>query len=140
MNWDRLLFRLVRINAAILLLAAPCALLPVVWMERIHGELLGPGSFPDAPITRYLARSLCLVYAMHGVVVLAASFDWPRYRSLVPFLALVHMGYGCSMALQDMASGMPWWWTLAEGPTITGYGVVVFLVARKANRVGTCSL
>ena len=66
MTADRVLFWLLRVNAGVLLLALPCALLPFAWMDAVHREALGLDSLPDSPITRYLARSLSLVYAMRG--------------------------------------------------------------------------
>ena len=87
MTADRLLLWLLRVNAGVLLLAFPCALLPFAWMDAVHREALGLGSLPDVPITPYLARSLSLLYALHGAIVLGVTHDWPRYRPVVPFLA-----------------------------------------------------
>ena len=94
MTADRALVLLLRANAAILLCAAPCALLPVAWMDAVHRDLLGLGPLPDAPLTRYLTRSLSLVYALHGAVVLAATRDWPRHRPLAPVIAGLHVALG----------------------------------------------
>jgi hypothetical protein len=69
MTAERLLYRLLQLNAGVLLLAAPRVLLPFAWMDAVHREVLGLGSLPELPITKYMARSLSLVYAMHGVVV-----------------------------------------------------------------------
>ncbi len=134
MTPDRLLLWLVRLNAAVILLAAPCVLLPYAWMDAIHRDLLGLGSLPELPITSYLARSLCLVYALHGAVILAVTHEWPRHRSLVPALARLHILFGAAMVLQDYSSGMPWWWTLAEGPCIIAFALVVLWACRRANK------
>ena len=91
MTPERLLLLLLRINAGVLLLAAPCALLPFAWMDAVHREALGLGSLSDVPITRYLARSLSLVYAMHGAVVLFVTLNWQRMRFAVPYLAALHI-------------------------------------------------
>jgi hypothetical protein len=64
MTAERFLFLLVRLNAAVLLLAAPCALLPFAWMDAVHREALGLGSLSDVPITRYIARSLSTVFTI----------------------------------------------------------------------------
>lgn len=136
MTAERLLFWLVRVNAAALLLAAPCALLPFAWMDRIHRDIPGFGPLPDIPITTYMARSLSLAYALHGAVILSITFDWSRYRPMVPFLARLHIVYGSAMLVLDCVSGMPWWWTLIEGPTIIGFGLLLLAVNRRACRSG----
>ena len=64
MTAERLLFVLLRINAGVLLLAAPCALLPFAWMDTVHRDVLGLGSLSDILITKYMARSLSLVFAI----------------------------------------------------------------------------
>ena len=133
MTADRVLLLLLRVNAAILLCAAPCALLPFAWMEAIHRDWLGQGPLPDAAITRYMARSLSLVYALHGAVVLGLTFDWPRYRSLVPYLACLHVAFGCAIVAVDVTAGLPWWWAAGEGSS-AAFGLLLLLVYRRASR------
>jgi hypothetical protein len=134
MTTDRLLFWLVRVNAGVLLLAAPCALLPFAWMEAIHREKLGLGSLPDVAITQYMARSLSLAYALHGAVILGVTFDWTRYRPLVPLLARLHIAFGFAMICVDLSTGMPWWWAVSEGPTIVGFAILILTVNRRVAR------
>jgi hypothetical protein len=134
MTADRLLLFLLRFNAAILLCAAPCAMLPFAWMDTVHREWLGLGSLPDAVITRYLTHSLSLVYAMHGVVVLTVTRNWQRYRPLVPVLAWLHIAFGCGMLAVDLDAGVPWWWAMSEGPSLAGFGIVKLLLYRRASR------
>src|SRR5438874_1737454 len=66
MTAERALFWVLRLNAGVLLLALPCALLPFAWMDVVHRDAPGLGPLPDLPITRYMARSLSLVYAGRG--------------------------------------------------------------------------
>lgn len=134
MTADRLLFLLVRLDAVILLCAAPCSLLPFAWMETVHRDWLGLGSLPDAIITRYMTRSLALVYSMHGGVILAVTLNWQRYRSFVPVLAWLHIVFGCAMLAVDLDAGVPWWWAAGEGPSIAIYAIIVLLVYRRASR------
>jgi hypothetical protein len=136
MTAERLLFLLVRVNAGILLLAAPCALLPFAWMDNIHREIVGHGSLPDIPIAKYMARSLSLAYALHGTIVLRVTLNWARYRPMVPLLAWLHIGFGCAMLGIDWESGMPWWWTGCEGPFIIVFGLLILAVYRRADRSG----
>ena len=89
MTADRLLFWLLRLNAGILLLAAPCTLLPYAWMNAVHRELFGLGELPDTPVTLYMARSLALTYALHGAVVLGVTLNWPLSFPVSPAVASV---------------------------------------------------
>ncbi|HSQ58684.1 MAG TPA: hypothetical protein VLM40_23385, partial [Gemmata sp.] len=125
MTAERLLFLLMRLNAAILLFAAPCALLPFAWMDAVHREAVGLGSLPEIPITKYMARSLSLVYATHGLVVLFVTLNWERLRFTVPFFAWLHVVFGAAMFAVDLDARMPWWWTVAEGPSLVAFGLVV---------------
>jgi hypothetical protein len=133
MTADRLLLLLLRFNGAVLLLAAPCALLPFSWMDTVHRDWLELGPLPDALITRYLTRSLALTYALHGAVVLALTSNWPRYRPLVPILGCLHIAFGCAIVVVDWSAGIPWWWALGEGSS-AGFGVVLLLVYPRASR------
>jgi hypothetical protein len=134
MTAERLLFRLLQVNAGILLLALPCALLPFAWMDTVHRDMLGLGSLPDVPITKYMARSLSLVYGMHGLVLLGVVRNWERYRVVVPFLAKLHIALGVGLLAVDLDAGLPWWWTMSEGPGLIGYALLVLTVNRRAQR------
>jgi hypothetical protein len=133
MTADRLLLWLVRLNAAVLLCALPCALLPFAWMDAVHRDWLGLGPLPDAAITRYMARSLSLVYAGHGFVALAVALDWPRYRTLAPLLAWLHVGFGAAMVAIDLEAGLPWWWVAGEGPSLVALGILMLALYRRAK-------
>lgn len=133
MTADRLLLWLTRVDACIVLCALPCALLPFDWMNAVHRDLFGLGDLPDAPITRYLARSVSLLYALHGALVLAVTLNWPRYRDLVPVLAAAHAAFGVGLFLIDLEAGMPWWWAF-EGPAVVALGVVQLLLYRRATQ------
>jgi hypothetical protein len=139
MTADRLLLWLVRLNAVILLCALPCALLPFSWMDAVHRGWLGLGPLPDAAITRYMARSLSLVYAGHGFVALAVALDWQRYRTLAPLLAWLHVGFGAAMVAIDLEAGLPWWWIAGEGPPLAGFGVLMLALYRRASRFAPVS-
>lgn len=134
MTADRRLYRLVQLNAGVLLLALPTALLPFAWMDAVHREFLGLGPLSGVPLTAYMARSLSLVYAMHGVVVLGVTLNWERYRTAVPLLAKLHVAFGLAMVANDLVAGLPWWWVMAEGPGVIAYALVVLAAARRADR------
>jgi hypothetical protein len=133
MTAERLLLLLLRLNAAVLLLAAPCALLPFAWMDAVHRDALGLGSLSDIPITRYMARSLSLVYAMHGAVVLFVTLNWQRMRFAVPYLAGLHLIQGCVIFAIGLDAGLPWWWVAVEGPSVVAFAIVVLAVNQKVR-------
>lgn len=134
MTADRLLWLLMRIDGYVVLCAAPCALLPFAWMDTVHRDWLGLGPMPDLPITRYMARSLSMVYAMHGAVVLAITARWHLYRSLVPVFAWLHAALGCGLLASDLNANVPWWWVAAEGPGLIAFGLLKLFLYRRANR------
>jgi hypothetical protein len=134
MTADRLLLWLVRFNGAVLLCAAPFALVPFAWMDAIHRDALGLGSLADAPITRYMARSLALLYATCGLCTLLITLDWERYRPAAPVLAWLHVGFGGAILLVDLDAGMPWWWTACEGPPLVVMGLLMLALYLRAER------
>ncbi len=97
------------------LLAIPAILLPFEWMDSIH-RYLGLGELPDAPITRYLARSLSAFYAMFGSITLLVSCDIWRYRALIRLWSFLFFTFGFVILAIDLTSSMPLSWTLSEGP------------------------
>jgi L-lactate permease len=133
MTADRALIWLLRFNAAVLLCAAPCALLPFSTMDMIHRELLG-APLPDLPISRYTTRSLSLLYASYGLITLFVTLDWRRYRPAVPFIAWLHIAFASAMVVVDWEAGMPWWWIAGEGPPLIGMGFVMLWLYRRASR------
>ncbi|MDY3559712.1 hypothetical protein R5W23_000870 [Gemmata sp. JC673] len=136
MTADRLLWWLMRLDACVVLCAAPCALLPFEWMSTVHRDWLGLGELPDAVITRYMARSLSLLYALHGAVVFTITIRWREYRSMVPVLAYLHTALGAGVFLADLNAGVPWWWVASEGPGLVAFGLVKLFLYRRASRAG----
>jgi hypothetical protein len=134
MSADRALKFLIIFNAGILLLAAPCALLPFERMDRIHRDWLDLGPLSDSSMTRYLTRSLSLCYALHGGVLLALANDWRRYRGLVPVVAWLQITFGCAMLAIGLDANLPWWWVAAEGPGLMAHGIVLVALYRRASR------
>ena len=126
MNKLLLLTWILRLHALVLLMAAVPVLLPFSIMDSIH-QMLGLGELPPAPLTGYLTRSLSTVYAMHGAVCLALTFDLRRYGDLVRLLALFHVVLGGVLLGIDLAEGMPWFWTLCEGPPIVLFALFIYV-------------
>lgn len=127
---ETILIWILRIGGALTVFAFPTALLPATWMAGVH-EWLGLGVFPDQPITGYLARSLSLLYGVHGVLLLVISTDARRYRTLIGWLASLMMVMGPAFLLIDLHSGMPSFWTWTEGPPLAVAGIVMLYLRRS---------
>ena len=123
---------LFRLNALLLTSAFLTIFLPVAWMRQAH-QWLGLGTFPDASITEYLARSCSMMYSVHGLVLLVVSFNLRRYWELIPLLAGVHVLMGALLLGIDIKSGMPWYWTLVEGPGILIFGCALLWLWKMAS-------
>lgn len=119
-------------GAAILLLAALFVAMPGDWYAMIHRQL-GLGEFPDVPVAWYLARSASSLYAFHGLLVAGIALRPHKAPWMVDVLGAGNMLFGMSMIGIDISAGMPWWWTLAEGPGIAAFGAVLIMLNRLAN-------
>lgn len=116
-----------------LLLAAVCAVFPGEWYSTIH-RWLGLGEFPDQPVVWYLARSASALYAFHGVLVAALALRPEKAPWMVVALGCGNVVFGASITAIDISSGMPWWWTLGEGPGIAGFGFAVLVLEHQTRQ------
>ena len=132
MSRERLLQLLLRLGGAVLCLAFPTVLLPVDWMASTH-EALGLGPFPRSVIVEYLARSIALLYGLHGILLLIVARDPTRYREIVTYLACFNITFGLLMLIIDLKTGMPWFWTVGEGPGIAAVGVMIAVLNRRTD-------
>ena len=126
-NWASII-----LPGGILLLAALFVALAGDWYALIHRHL-GLGEFPDAPVSWYLARSASSLYAFHGLLVAGIALRPHRVPWMVDVLGAGNMLFGMSMIGIDISAGMPWWWTLAEGPGIAVFGAILIMLNRLAN-------
>ncbi len=133
---DAVLKWLLRAVGGVELLAVPFVFFPVPWMDQVHRRVLGLGTLPEGPIVEYMARSLSALYAVHGAVVFALSFDLPRYRPLVRLVGVLHLLLGAAVLATDLSAGMPTPWALGEGPGIAVGGALILLLNRAAARPG----
>lgn len=120
---------ILRTLGTLALLALPFIFLPHAGMDAIHGWL-GLGRLPDAPIVGYLARSASLLYAAYGTLVWYISLDIRRRRGFVVWWGAAFATAGCVLLWIDLSVGMPWHWTLAEGPPAIALGLGVLWLAR----------
>ena len=127
---EKILIWILRIGGVMTMLAFPTALLPASTMAEVHAWL-GLGSFPDQPITDYMARSLSLMYGFHGVLLLVISTDVRRYRKLLGWVAALSVGLGLALLAVDLHAGMPASWTWSEGPPVFLTGFVMLYLRRS---------
>lgn len=120
-----------RIIGAIDLLAAIPVFLPAETLAAIHGQL-DLGTWPEAEIAAYLARSASWMYALCGALFWFLSNDVVRYRPLIRFVAACGVVTGFVLVGIDLLSGMPGWWTAAEGPGCILLAVITGRLARTS--------
>ena len=84
---ERYLQILLRVTAAVMLLAVVAVYMPRLWMAAVH-QWLGLGEFPAAPIAEYLARQTSALYAVLGGAFILAAADVRRYERLITYLAI----------------------------------------------------
>ena len=130
---EKILVILLRLSGVILVAAFPAMLLPVSWMAATH-EWLGLGTFPESLLVDYLTRSISALYGFHGVLLFVLSADVVRFRPVVVFVALMGIVFGVMMIAVDLHAGVPWHWTLCEGPVVAVFGAVVLYLLRSVPR------
>lgn len=122
---EKVLVLLLRFEAIVMLTALIPSIMPFEWMKDIH-RYLGMGELPGGPIMGYLTRSLALMYAMFGAVLLFISLDVRRFLPVLRFIAVLGIVFGVWMTALDVAVGMPMLWIAAEGPFIVLVYCAVF--------------
>jgi hypothetical protein len=130
---ERALVFLLRLSGWILLLAVPAIFLPDSWMASIH-RWLGLGTFPEAPIVDYLARTESALYAIFGGLLLVISRDVRRYAPVVRYVAVTGLVFGVVVLGIDLHAGLPSYWVAGEGPAILVSSVVFLVLLHSALR------
>jgi hypothetical protein len=124
------LIALLRLGGVVTVTAFAAMWLPVEWMASTH-ERLGLGEFPRTAVVAYLARSIAALYGFHGVLLLIVATDPSRFRRIVWYVAGMNVTFGVMMVAVDVEAGMPSWWTIAEGPPIVVFGILIGLLNRS---------
>lgn len=125
---------LLRLIGAVLCTAFFPMLFPRNWIEIGH-DLAGLQAWPAQPISWYFARSLSLMYFVHGAFVLGLSTDVARYWPLIKLLGGLNLLIGAALTLIDLFSGMPPWWTIIEGPSIiTGALLLLWMMRASVQK------
>jgi hypothetical protein len=128
-----LLVVFMRAGALLLALAAIAVFMPADAMAATNAWL-GLDPLPDSPITYYLARSTSAHYALRGALVWLASTDVVRYRPLIVLIGVTNLLFGVILFWIDLTAGMPWWWTVTEGPAVVTAGIVPLVLVRYVPR------
>ena len=129
---ERILVLFLRMFGGVTVLAFVAMLLPVEWMAATH-RWLGLGEFPRAPIVDYLARSVSSLYGFHGVLVLIVARDPARYLTIVRYLGVMYIVGGVLAIAIDAYAPLPWYWTIAEGPSTIVSGALILYLSRSLN-------
>ena len=116
-RYEKVLAFLLRVEAVVLLTALVPSMMPLDWMKDIH-RYLGLGELPDGPIIGYLTRSLSVMYAMFGAMMLYVSRDVRRFLPVIKLITVLGVCFGLWMTALDFAVGMPKFWSVSEGPFI----------------------
>ena len=111
------------------------AMLPVGAMDAVH-RYIGLGSLPRGPIVEYLARSTSLFYALHGALLWYLASDLRRYRDFFWFYLWLSLLFAVGLFLTDLTAGLPWHWTLAEGPAVAIFVGLIMWLFRRADARG----
>ena len=129
---ERLLRIILRLTAALMLLALVAVFMPKPWMAAAH-EWLGLGVFPDAPIAEYLARSTSALYALVGGAMLIAASDVRRYARMITYLALAMAAVSVAIFVTCF-SDLPLWWLLGDLVTAGGFAAIVLVLQHMARK------
>lgn len=125
---------LLRMDGVLLLCAIPFIFIPFSVMVEIH-TWLGLGELHETPLMNYLTRSLSMIYALHGAVVLYVSCDVMKNWNLIRLLAMLTVALGAVLAWVDFSAGIPWWWLLSEGPPIVAFGAWILAIQRHIQHL-----
>jgi hypothetical protein len=117
------------------LFALVAVFVPLSWLAATH-RWLGLGEMPTASVVEYLARTVSATDALLGALCLVMASDLERYRPMVRFFGVALALLGIVFTGVDVVAGMPWWWTVFEGPPGVLVGALIYLLARPAYREG----
>lgn len=121
-------------GSGLLMLTALIAMgMPFAWMQEIHKVFLGLGDMPGEPIVEYLARSLSLLYALHGALLFFLARDIGRFLPVIKCFSVLGVVFGLIIIFLDIAVGLPAYWVLGEGPLIIPLSIGIFWLTRRVE-------
>jgi hypothetical protein len=129
---EKMLAFLLRATGLVMVSAAVFVFCPLHWMNAIH-QMLGLGSLPTGPVMEYLARTESALYAYLGAMLFFISFDLPRYRPLLRFLAWIGILFSIGVTVLDAKLGLPAFWIAGEGSFTLLLCVVLLFLTRDTQ-------
>ena len=94
-------------------LAAVVAFLPWTVIEQVH-SVVGSGELNQEPTVEYLVRSVSLLHALFGALLVLLSADVARYRDLIRGLAKLLCLVAVLFATVDLQVGVPLLWMITQ--------------------------
>jgi hypothetical protein len=122
-----------RILSILLMFGFVGVILPHETMARLHHQL-GLGNMPEGPIVSYLARSVSLFYAFHGVILYYLSGKPEKYLGFLTFYLWASYPFGIALLFIDIHAGMPSYWTYSEGPMLFVLITFLLMLVRRQKR------
>jgi len=126
----RLLQIILRVGGAVVLMAVFAIFMPTRWMAATN-DWLGLEGFPASPLVDYLTRSLSMMYALQGGLLILLSFDLRRYRPVLLYVSITTVVGGLLLTGIDLHAGLPLYWTLSEGPPVALLGLLLVWLVRR---------
>ncbi|MCP4200612.1 MAG: hypothetical protein GY769_01600 [bacterium] len=123
---------LLRCLGGLTLLALVPMVMPTDWMAVVN-DRLGLEPLPRSPLTEYLTRSLCAIYALVGALTLYVARDVRRYAGFVAFAGRLTVLLGVFLSLLGPWAGLPAVWVWWEGPPTIAVGVWMYWLARRVG-------
>lgn len=121
---------ILRVGGSVMLLAVLAIFMPTRWMAATN-DWLGLEEFPGSPLADYLARSLSMMYALQGGLLILLSFDLQRYRPILLYVAITTVVGGLLLTGIDLHAGLPPYWILTEGPPVALIGLLLVWLVRR---------
>ncbi len=82
-----------------------------------------------------MTRSVAALYGFHGGLLLLVSMRPSRYRGIIVYLGWMNILIGFMLLAIDLHAGMPWFWSLLEGPSVFLVGLAMLLLVRFVDDV-----
>lgn len=130
---EKSLVVILRVSGLILMSAFIAVFLPYKTMADIH-RWIGLGDFPLLSILDYLARSVSLFYAVHGIILFYVSFDIFKYLQFIKLLCYLGFLFGICLIFIDIQASMPAYWIICEGPSALLLSGLIFMLTKKIEK------
>lgn len=133
---ERCLAWFLRIEAMMLMCALPAVVMPTEWMATIHAAV-GLGELPRTPLVEYLTRSLSLVYAGWGPILIALSWDVKRHLPVLWVFSWMSLAFVPAIVILDVVAAMPLGWIVWEGVSVLVIATVGVMLVWRVAREGS---